>query len=134
MRKCPMPGQEKHMPKATVKFSHMIQDSQDYGSNDEHMVSHVFFDLTVGDKRYPGVHAIVKQTVGASFESDPLEVSPPVGYKGPMNFDAFRKAVERYCRSSVGSTASGMRSSGGAKNIRLRDNRFTKQATESFDI
>lgn len=122
------------MPKATVKFLYMIRDSKDYGSNDEHMVSHVFFDLTVGDKRYPGVHAIVKQTVGASFESDPIEVSPPVGYRGPMNFDAFRKAVERYCRNNVGNTASGIRISGGAKNIRIRDNRFTKQATESFDV
>ena len=130
MRRRPILGQGKHMPKVTVKFSHMIQDSQDYGSNDEHMVSHVFFDLTVGDKRYPGAHAIVRQTVGASFESDPFEVSPPVGYKGPMNVDAFRKAVERYCRSNVGR----IRISGRAKNIRMRDSRFNRQATESFDI
>ena len=44
------------MSKATVNFHRCIQDSQDYGSNDEHMVSRVFFDLEVGNKQFNGLH------------------------------------------------------------------------------
>jgi hypothetical protein len=35
--------------KAKVTFRKLIQDSQEYGSNDEHLVSRVFFDLEIGE-------------------------------------------------------------------------------------
>lgn len=121
------------MPRATVHFSEMIQDSQDYGSDDEHMVSRVFFDLEVDGKRFAGLHTNVKQTVGSSYETGPIEVSPPINYSGPLNHAAFSAAVERYYRGLVGSAGSGIRIQG-ASGVRMRNNRFGKQLSESFEV
>lgn len=121
------------MPRATVHFTGLHQDSQDYGSNDEHMVSRVFLDLEVDGRSFPGLHANVKQVVGSSYETGPIEVSSPVGYGGPMNHTAFSSAVERYYRGLVGSKGSGIRIEG-ATNVRMRNNRFQKRASESFDV
>jgi hypothetical protein len=121
------------MATATVTLRKLIQDSQDYGSNDEHMVSRVFFDLVLDEKKYEGLYVDVKQPVGSSFESAPLEVSSPVNYKGPFNHEAFRGIVERYYRSLVGAGGSGIRISGGS-NIRMRDNMFVSSATAQFEV
>src|ERR1700730_13060120 len=97
------------MPYAIMTLTQIVQDSQDYGSADEHMVSRVFSGLEVEDHSYPGLHVDVKQTVGSSFEIAPLEVSAPVGYRGPMNHDALRQAVEGYYRSYIGGVGRGIR-------------------------
>lgn len=124
------------MPKARVTFHKCVQDSQDYGSDDEHMISRIFFSLEVGGKRYDGLYLDVKQTVGSSYETGSLEVSPPRGtaYSGPFNHDALRAAAERYYRSLVGSTGSGIHISGGAQNIRMRNNLFVKEGIVDFDV
>ena len=118
------------MAKARLVFEKCIQDSQDYGSDDEHMISRVFFTLEVGGKRYDGLHADVKQTVGSSYEDGPIEISSPRGgsYKGPFNYDAFSAAVEKYYRSLVGSSATG---GGGA---RMRNNMFQRQEITEFEV
>lgn len=118
---------------ATVTFSQLVQDSQDYGSDDEHMVSRVFFSIQVGDKTTPDLYADIKQTVGSSFDTGPLEVSRPHGYTGPFNYEAFQSAVEKYFRSVVGGSGSGI-SIQGARNIRMRNNRFQKSATATFPV
>ena len=124
------------MTKARVIFDKCIQDSQDYGSDDEHMVSRVFFTLEVGGRRYEGLHVDVKQTVGSSYEDGPIEVSSPKGasYKGPFNYEAFHAAVEKYYRTLVGSKATGIRISGGARNIRMRNNTFQRQEVAEFEV
>jgi len=40
------------MSKAKVIFHQCIQDSQEYGSDDEHMVSRIFFILEIGEERF----------------------------------------------------------------------------------
>jgi hypothetical protein len=107
--------------KTKVTFTKCIQDSQDYGSTDEHMVSRAFFDLEVGGKRYPGLHVDIKQAVGGDFEKTPLEVGTPQGYSGPLSYSAFREAVEAYYRGCFGSQGKAIRISGGS-NIRMRNN------------
>lgn len=121
------------MAKAKVLFRELIQDSQEYGSNDEHMVSRVFFDLEIDGVKHEGLYAKIKQAVGSSFESAPLEVSSPANYKGPFNFDAFRDVVERYYRGLVGGQGSGIRISGGSQ-IRMRNNRFEPPAIAEFEV
>ncbi|MGH9385622.1 MAG: hypothetical protein ACRD2N_15175 [Vicinamibacterales bacterium] len=101
-----------------MTFTMCVQDSQDYGSDYEHMVSRVFFDLVVNGKRHPGLHADLKQVVGSNYETGDIEVGQPVGYRGPFNHIAFRAAAERYFRSLVGSSGSGIRIQG-ASNIRM---------------
>jgi len=121
------------MAKAKLIFDRCIQDSQDYGSDDEHMVSRVFFSLNYGGEVYENLHVEIKQPVGADFETAPLEVGAPQGYKGPFNHEAFREAVEKYYRGLVGSKGSGIRISGG-KNIRMRNCLFVSQSTAEIEI
>jgi hypothetical protein len=121
------------MSSAKVIFHKLIQDSQDYGSDNEHMVSRVFFSLEIGEESYPDLSADIKQTVGSSYETGPLEISTPRNYKGPFNFDAFQAEVEKYYRNQVGSSGSGIRISGGS-NIRMRNNVFVKEYVVEFEI
>ena len=124
------------MPTARVVFNKCIQDSQDYGSDDEHMVSRIFFTIELGGRRYDGLHVDVKQTVGSSYENGPIEVGSPkgAGYNGPFNHEAFRAAVEKYYRGLVGSTGTAIHIGGGAKNIRMRNNTFQRQEIVEFDV
>lgn len=121
------------MAKAKLTFHKCIQDSQAYGSDDEHMVSRVFFTFTVAGKERPDLYADVKQTVGSDFESGSIEVSRPHGYNGPINYKAFRTAVEKYYRGLVGSQGSGIRISGG-RNIRMRNNTIIQPMSVEFEI
>ncbi len=124
------------MSKARITFHKGIQDSQDFGSDDEHMVSRLFFSLEVEGRRYDGLYIDVKQTVGSIYETGPLEVSAPRGtsYIGPFNHGACRAAAEKYYRSFVGSSGSGIRTSSGTQNIRMRNNTFAKEETVEFEV
>ncbi len=118
---------------ATITIHKLIQDSQDYGSNDDHMVSRVFFDVEVEGKKYSDLYADIKQPIGGSFETSPLEVSSPRSYKGPFNYEAFRDIVEQYYRGLVGATGSGIRISGGS-NIRMYNNTFVQSLTAQVEV
>jgi len=121
------------MPNAIMTLTEIVQDSQDYGSDDEHMVSRVFFDLDIEDHIYPGLHVDVKQTVGSSFETAPLEVSAPVGYRGPMNHDALRQAVEGYYRSHIGGGGRFIHLAG-SSNIRMQGNHVHSRVQVQFEV
>ena len=121
------------MPIAIVRFQRLVQDSQDYGSDDEHMVSRVFFALEVDGTVYENLYTDVKQIVGSSFESAPLEVSKPIGYKGPFDHSAFSSAIEQYYRSLVGAGGHGIRITGGG-NIRLHNNTFIQPGSATFAV
>lgn len=121
------------MTTAKLHLFKLIQDAQEYGSDDEYMVSRVFFDLEIDGKNHHGLYADIKQIVGSSFESSTLEISMPANYKGPFNYDAFCKIVERYFRSQVGAKGSGIHIEGGS-NIRMRNNTFTNSIMEEFEV
>ncbi len=121
------------MAKGRAIFRQLLQDSQDLGSDDEHMVSRVFFDFEFEGTVHRDLHADIKQPVGSSYESAPLEVSRPTNYRGPFNYAAFRDATEAYYRSLVGSQGGGIRAGGGS-NIRMRNNRFTRESVVEFDV
>ena len=120
------------MPKATLIFHKCIQDSQDYGSDDEHMISRVFFTIEIGGQQFRDLHADIKQAVGGNFEDDPIEVGRPQGYRGAINYEQFRQEVERYYRGLVGAQGSGIRISG-ASNIRMRNNTFIREKSVEID-
>ena len=114
-------------------FYKCVQDSQEYGSNDEFMVSRVFFSLEIDGKKYEGLYSDIKQTVGSDFETGVIEIGPPIGYDGPFNYMAFRDAAEKYFRQLVGSKASGIRIEGGS-NIRMMNNIFGFSMPFEFDV
>ncbi|MGB9846525.1 MAG: hypothetical protein ACPLRH_03355, partial [Desulfotomaculales bacterium] len=103
------------------------------GSNDEHMVSRVFFSLEIDGRKYENLHVDIKQPAGSNYESSPIEVYPPQGYEGPLDYEAFRKAVEEYYRSLVGSTGLGIHIAGGT-NLRMWNNVFIKEVTVEFAV
>ncbi len=121
------------MSKMTLRFSQMIQDSQEYGSNDEHMVSRVFFDVVYEGKTTPA-NVDVKLVVGGSFLRDALEVGPPVGYEGKFDHVASSDAVTKYVRAAVGPTAHGIHLGPGVTNVRMYSNRFRFPMEVSFEV
>ena len=78
------------MPTAMIQFHKCVQDSQDYGSDEEHMVSRVFLTLEAEDQTYPNLTVDIKQAVGEPFEGGVLEVSRPRGYHGSLDYQEFR--------------------------------------------
>ena len=122
---------ENLMKKAIIYFEKCIQDSQDFGSNDEHMISRVYFSLEIEGKKYTGLYANLKQTVGSNFETDPIEVSPPIGYDGTINYAGYRDQVEKYYRSLIGSHGSGIRIVN-SSNIRMQNHTFNISRTLEF--
>lgn len=123
------------MAQVTVVFHRCIQDSQDFGSNDEHMVSRVFLTFEVNGDSYSGLYCDLKQTVGSSYECGPIEVGSLQGskYAGPFKYNEFRDAVERYYRSCVGSSGQGIRIGAGSTAIRMRNNTFDREERVPFN-
>ncbi len=112
------------MANVQIKFTRCVQDSQEYGSDDQHMVSRIFFSMNVDGRKISDLYCDVKQTVGSDYEKEPIEVSGPKGksYRGPFDQQKFSAAVEQHYRLCVGSGASGIRLAPGAKGIRMQNN------------
>lgn len=121
------------MAKAKIIFLKLIQDSQDYGSDDQYMVSRAFFTVESEGNVSEEAYVDIKQTIDSDFETTSLEVSKPVGYSGPYNYEAFREAAEGYYRSLVGSQGSGIHIAGGS-NIRMQNNTFIQQAVAVIEV
>jgi len=120
--------------KAKVTFDRCVQDSQEYGSDDEHMVSRVFLTLEVGGRQFEGLEVDIKQAAGSSFETGTIEVGPLRGYNGPFNYTAFRDEVETYYRELVGAKGKGIQMGPGTSNARMRNNTFITSKTVEFDV
>lgn len=108
------------MKKVELFFKKCIQDSQEYGSDNEHMVSRIFFEIDGTE-----FECDVRQPYGESFsfDEDPIEVEAPKGLKNKINYGQFRDEVEKYYRQMVGSSAR-MINIGGSKNVRMQNNTF----------
>ncbi len=117
------------MSKLELIFSKCIQDSQEYGSTNEHMISRIFF--SIDGKEY---ECNVRQPYGEnfSFENDPIEVESPEELKKLINYGQFRDEVENYYRKMVGANANGIRIQGGT-NIRMYSNTFIIPHTATID-
>ncbi len=121
------------MSTAKLHLYKLIQDSQDFGSDEEHMVSRVFFNIDIDGKKIEGLYANIKQPVGSSIDSSSLEVSRPDNYKGPFNYEAFRSIAESYYRSLVGAKGSGIHIVG-ASNVRMRNNTFHQPLDAELEV
>lgn len=117
------------MEKIIINFYKCIQDSQEFGSNNEHMVSRLFFEIGKND-----YHCEVRQPYGSSysFEEDPIEVSVPVELEKLVNYEQFREAAEAYFRSNVGKNGSGINMSNSI-NVRMMNNTFIKDFQITID-
>lgn len=116
-----------------VTLTRCVQDSHEYGSNDEHMVSRVFLQIGRPGGQVQDTFADVKQTVGASYDAGPLEVGRPQAYKGPLDYARFQEEVGAYYRSLVGSTASAIKLAPGST-ARMQGNVFNKRHAFLMDV
>lgn len=119
--------------KIKITFTKLIQDSHEFGSNDEHMISRVFFDIEAEGRTKLSTYANIKQAVGSDYENTQLEVSRPYVYQGPFDYFKFQQLAEMYYRNLVGSTGSGINISGGS-NIRMSNNTFIQTSQHEFDV
>jgi len=87
---------------ATVAFRRCIFNSPEFGSDEDHVGSRVFFDLSVADEGYANLCVDIRQLVRAGAEREPLLVTHPSNYSGPFNFQVFQGLVEFYYRHAVG--------------------------------
>ena len=119
---------------AQITFYKCIQDSQEFGSNNEHAVSRVFFTVTVNGKTLE-YFCNVLQDYGSSFsyETDPLQVSNPFSKDTKINYEQFRSAADSYYRKCVGSNASGISIGEGCTDIRMQGNTFRLLHTVSIE-
>ncbi len=93
---------ERTMLIATVAFRRCIINSPEFGSNEDHVGSRVFFDLSVADEGYANLYVDIRQLVREGTEHEPLLVTHPSNYSGPFNFQVFQGLVEFYYRHAVG--------------------------------
>ena len=103
-----------------VKITHCIQDSQEFGSTDDHMVSRVFMRLTLNGEGQGETYSTIKQAVG-----DPsfIEVTSPVGYNGPFDHQEFTSKLTDYFNGLS------MINVGRSVNVRMLNNLHVKPLT-----
>jgi len=87
---------------ATVAFRRCIFNSPEFGSDEDHVGSRVFFDLSVAEETYANLHVDLRQLVRDGAEQEPLLITYPANYSGPFNFPVFQGLVEFYYRHAVG--------------------------------
>jgi hypothetical protein len=126
-----IPEYERRMPQFNVVFHELVQDSQEYGSDNEYMVSRVCFTLGKDGERIGDFSADLKQVVGSNAESGDIEVSSPHGYDGEFNHQGFSAAAIQYFRSLVGAAGRGIRIQGGS-GMRMFRNKFTQEEEFNF--
>ena len=54
----------------TIRFKKLVQDRQELATDDESMVSTIYFDVVIGDRVWPNQEVNIKQAAGAGFEAD----------------------------------------------------------------
>jgi len=127
------------MPKVRVTFKECIQDSREYGTDDEFMVSRVSVDIAVDRTDQGGFIADLKQPVGTDFDTGPIEVGRPheVGthkpYPGPFDQARFAEAATTYFRELLGSEGWALKLRPGSAKIRMQGNRFVSKKVVEFD-
>lgn len=98
-------------------------------------MSRVFFDVSIGERKYEGCHVELSQPPGTDYASAPIEFGPPHGYSGQSwSHNEFCAAVENYYRTVVcGPNTSGLRIGEGSF-MRLRDNRVMSPYTFELEL
>ena len=120
------------MASMKINFASCVYDSENFGSDDQHIVSRVFFSIWCEGLRYSGLHADIKHPIVGDFETDLLEVTLPHGYDGPISREAFQRAVEQYYRSLVGGGGLGTHTGNGT--LRMRDHTFLLPRSFEFPL
>ena len=123
------------MPTATIDIHGCIQDCGDTSVPKDKMLSRVFFDISVGDRKHQGCHVEFSQPAGSDYSSAPIEFGLPHGYSGQSwNQDEFSAGVESYYRTVVcGPNTGGVRVGEGSF-VRMRNHKVMSPHTFEFEL
>jgi hypothetical protein len=116
------------MRRAVLELKSLHRDAAEL-SDEDVVVSRVFFHLRVSGEAPRRLAADVRQRVREDHGSTSLEITRPIDYRGPLNYAAFRRCVEAYYRRLV-SGAAGDRS----RALQSRDQIIGAPMNFSFDI
>ena len=92
-----------------VKLKRFIQNSQEAGSNDSHMISRVFYEMVVNGNKQGSFYSDITQPVGSEYVAEDLEVTAPNGYKGAFDQARFAKGIRNYYQRIAGSKSTTMK-------------------------
>jgi hypothetical protein len=121
------------MPKRVrVKLKKCIQNSQEAGSDDSHMISRVFYEIVVNGNKQGNFYSDIKQPVGSEYNAEDLEVTVPTEYKGPFDHERFANGIRNYYQRLVGPKGSAI-SYGGTKSVAMKNNTIMMHAEFEFD-
>jgi hypothetical protein len=97
----------------TLRFTAVHQHAQQIGGPSEYLTATVVGSFAPHGEPKQSLEVSVKQTVGERSDA-PLEIGRPVDYHGPLDYEAFRAAVDSYYRMAIGRGGSGIRIAPGA--------------------
>src|SRR5437016_14532233 len=85
-----------------LRIQSVLQEAQERGTSSEFAVALVVFFVESDGRCYAGCSR-VKQTVGASYDQAPLEISAPLAYQGPtIEFSRLHPLIENAYREAIG--------------------------------
>lgn len=119
------------MAQVTLVFRDLLVYSQEHGTDDDHLVSVATYEIRVDDKSRGVYQSLVRQTPGAGLE-EPLEITVPETYAGPMNYEALRIGVENYYRQALGQQGRAV-NFGPGTSITIRNMSIGLDMRHSFD-
>ena len=108
-----------------IHITHCIQDSQEFGSTDDHMVSRVFMRLTLNGEGQGETYSTIKQVVG---DPSSIEVTSPVGYNGPFDHQEFTSKLTDYFKGLS------MINVGRSVHVRMLNNLHVKPLTFTLSV
>ena len=115
-----------------VKLKKCIQNSQDAGSSDSHMISRVFYEMVVNGNKQGSFYSDITQPVGSEYNAEDLEVTVPADHKGPLNHERFAKGIRNYYQRLIGPKGSAI-SYEGTKNVVRKNNTIVMDAEFEFE-
>jgi len=121
------------MSKLKLIVKRLVQNSQELGSNDEHMLSRATFDVLYDGKTFSNCTVDLKQTIGAEYEKSPIEVFNLQGYDGANDWQKFCYNFDVFYRGLVGSNASVIRVGPGAT-VTMTNNVYEIQKIYEYEV
>lgn len=87
--------------RATVILHACVQDSQGKQAGEKFLLGRIQATVIARGRSSKSVIFTVKQTVGADFAVDPMEISAPKEYADFLSLPAFRSGIEEYYRRNA---------------------------------
>jgi hypothetical protein len=112
---------------AKIIFHKLVLNSEALGSDEEHLVSRVYFSLQLDDHTVRDLYADFTQPAKGESLADSFQIGPPMGYSGPFNQGAFQELVKTYYNSIIGEHGSALAVRGEGK-LRIRNSTFSQEA------